>query len=477
MYNNAMRSWERAVSAETANLSAFLTVPRLPIWAPPTLCEVTGVPVTPVQPLPEPCGSLEDPQDGENVKLALSALSLPFRVTSVSYEGLFVSNELVSVDLEQVPPLFGVRGSVHTFEDNLFEMFDISMKLSNFVVLKFSCAGLHLSLKLYHTRYFQVFGLGDTVQPNGEPLLALAAAELVVRFIMSKLNELEGQRFSHVNQLKMMAMSAFHPGVSEVGMCFNVPALEPVLQAHVKTQPEMAVTRNDRNHSLVLRLGQKLGSQLFHGTGTTQLMGTRVPPEEVLSRLRALVVANPKIVMRTEKKRKRRAVAVHARAAPVQPVLPAPKPTKRRRKATPCTATPESALESALSDEALMAQLDVLMNTEATAQPTTAHLPSTCCSEDALPPTPPPDDACSLEDLLGVGDSHAAAVVPPSTVGSPVDLLEIMDLEEDEGLDARCPSDDESGGLGLFSFEAEQFSFEAAQSLTVSKSWSFDGLF
>jgi len=296
---------------------------------------------------------LPDPEVAHNLSLALQALSSPFGSLSVSFGGVFASMIPQSdLNLDRVAAAFGVPGSQHTFQNVSFELLS-SANPGNFAILKFTLLDLpKVTLKVYQRRDLQIYGLRDTILDEKQ-VTAHELAHIVSGFALSRLNEMLGSQFTHLHKLEMMAVFGSHPGVKDARLSFDLPVLQQLLSSAQK--PGQTVTRNERNHSVILSMGKKLGSQIFHGTGTIQLMGTRVPADQVLIQLRQLVTSHPEVLLPTEEKRKRRYTTTSRPALPkARASAPSSPPTKRRR-------TPSS-IDELLSDATLMAQLDSLIS-------------------------------------------------------------------------------------------------------------------
>eukprot|EP00294_Goniomonas_avonlea_P003246 CAMPEP_0114551748 /NCGR_PEP_ID=MMETSP0114-20121206/6766_1 /TAXON_ID=31324 /ORGANISM="Goniomonas sp, Strain m" /LENGTH=481 /DNA_ID=CAMNT_0001736597 /DNA_START=108 /DNA_END=1554 /DNA_ORIENTATION=+ len=255
------------------------------------------------------------------------ALSTNFTITSVSVEGTFATGP-GTLNLPAVVDCFGIVGSSHDLVDGSFvgvmevdgvvtQQKDNSKQLFNFIVIKFRFVtlSLNVSFKLYTTGYFQAFGFADTPKYSADRV-----ADLVLRWAAAKIND-QGRNpelLGFVAPLKTMALSAFHEGVSGSGLRFDIDALERAFTAVHKTNPDLVISRNHRNHSLVVRLGKKAGSQIFHGTGTIQLMGYREHPSHALARLRELAAEYPDIAIinvdgKLRKKRQRGQAAAACR--------------------------------------------------------------------------------------------------------------------------------------------------------------------
>mmetsp|Transcript_29675 Transcript_29675/g.64099 ORF Transcript_29675/g.64099 Transcript_29675/m.64099 type:complete len:394 (-) Transcript_29675:105-1286(-) len=242
--------------------------------------------------------------------LAAKALATPFRVTSVSYEGTFGAPVERHLDLSLVAAAFGDQGTSHEINDRIHGTLNGARvdvdglvdqqkskperKLVNFLVVKLRLLGLNVSIKLYTTRYFQLFGIADTPQ-----LLAQDLCHLVLRFVQDLLNGYQqtGPWLDSLVDLRTMALSAKHAGVSEQGLVFNMEALQAAFAERHQSNPCLEMKINHRNGSLVVRTETKGGSQMFHGTGTMQLFGMRTAPETTLDELRALVAAHPDVLM------------------------------------------------------------------------------------------------------------------------------------------------------------------------------------
>mmetsp|Transcript_25975 Transcript_25975/g.59876 ORF Transcript_25975/g.59876 Transcript_25975/m.59876 type:complete len:357 (-) Transcript_25975:285-1355(-) len=172
---------------------------------------------------------------------------------------------------------------------------------NNFVALKLAFLQQRVTIKLYLTRYFQIHGLSDQADQS-----AAKSAELLVRAVACKLSEPARSPFLPPDSLKVLALSAFHPGVSEHNLRFDLNALEAAIHVETFGDPEVSVKRNPRNHSLIVRWGPVSGSQLFHTTGTTQLMGVRASPARQLEALADLLTRHPHVVVPAAGKVRRR---------------------------------------------------------------------------------------------------------------------------------------------------------------------------
>jgi len=293
--------------------------------------------------------------------------------------------------------VFGQPGTVHEVSSSHFsadiEIDDVQLeasraqKTTNFILLKLKIMDMNVSVKIYHSRYVQLFGFKDTA------VEAENAALFVVGFLTSLINDGVTPPFDPPTGVTVMAISAFHVGVSELGMCFDLDVLERALRATAATQPNMTIRRNTRNHSLILRLGEKCGSQLFHGTGTLQLMGIREPPASFLAATKALLERHPDALLGSTKKRKKRHNMLTGASFPT-PTTNAPMesaPCKRARPASPCEHA--SPAEATLHD---------LLNMDNDAQ---------------------------LNDLVDQLVDHVGLSIPlpaPPLSQSPIDLLELM---------------------------------------------------
>mmetsp|Transcript_35424 Transcript_35424/g.82458 ORF Transcript_35424/g.82458 Transcript_35424/m.82458 type:complete len:304 (+) Transcript_35424:280-1191(+) len=172
----------------------------------------------------------------------------------------------------------------------------VAFQHSKFVVVKAQFDKIKVSFKIYLSTSMQLFGFKDTGR---------ASAEVYASSLVSYLTQSLQTRGLGItaDAAEVLAVSAFHVGVSECGYRFDVDALEAVLRSSVGAA---RITRNSRNNSVVIRHGPTSGSQIFHATGTMQLMGVRTSTEEYLAATRVLLAGNSHVLVAQDKKRKRR---------------------------------------------------------------------------------------------------------------------------------------------------------------------------
>jgi len=404
-----------------------------------------------------------------------AALACAFRHTSCSYEGIFGGRG--SLDLKAISGAFGVKGSLHEVTDNglglstILRIDDVDVHYAGrnekntitFVVVKAELMDLNVSIKLYHSRRFQLFGLADT------HFSARDGAGVLLRFVAARLNDFAAQTglnllLSDVDDLKEMAVSAVHDGVSECGLRFDIDALENALRKEQTRFTSMTISRNARNGALVVRWGDKIGAQMFYGTGTTQLMGVRGDTACFLERLRALVEGNADVVCEGKARKRKRGVVVRAeKAARVGGAAMADVSARRtdacRTEAcesngsVDLTAELSEALgcnlESSTTSEALGCNLESSTTSEALG----CNLESSTTSE-AL--------GCNLESSSASTDESASADESSASATSTLDAAMGAD-EDDEILDrwddvwgrltAASDGDDLTGGLALLGDE------------------------
>mmetsp|Transcript_59328 Transcript_59328/g.140078 ORF Transcript_59328/g.140078 Transcript_59328/m.140078 type:complete len:358 (+) Transcript_59328:176-1249(+) len=226
------------------------------------------------------------------------SLSSPFVKTSVSY-GVTLTGSARGL-LEATLAAIGPAGTPHSVpvagETSELLITDVTVQPNKFVIVKGALHGTNVSLKVYLTSYLQLFGLKDTAKATAD-----VHAAALISWIINLLNA-QGMSLA-ASTPSVLAMSAFHVGVSESGYRFDADALEAVLRT---VAPTAMISRNPRNNSVVVRHGPASGSQIFHATGTTQLMGVRSEPNEYMTALRLLIAANPHVLIPQDKKRKRR---------------------------------------------------------------------------------------------------------------------------------------------------------------------------
>mmetsp|Transcript_21988 Transcript_21988/g.51564 ORF Transcript_21988/g.51564 Transcript_21988/m.51564 type:complete len:427 (+) Transcript_21988:1002-2282(+) len=186
---------------------------------------------------------------------------------------------------------------------------------------------------MYRHRYFQLFGFAD-----GE-IAAEDAAAVVARFALRKINELRAPCLTGCTPLQSVSLSAIHDGVARYGLGFDLDVLHDALAA---ADPGLSCSRHSRNHSLIVNFGKGLGSQIYHATGTIQIMGVRSRPSQHAIALSDLLAANPAIVITPLKKRR---VRIHQPTARTKrhtlglsPTDGKPEPSsKKRGKPEPAT--------------------------------------------------------------------------------------------------------------------------------------------
>mmetsp|Transcript_36082 Transcript_36082/g.83740 ORF Transcript_36082/g.83740 Transcript_36082/m.83740 type:complete len:273 (-) Transcript_36082:216-1034(-) len=215
---------------------------------------------------------------------------------------------------------------VHVDESRL----DQGRRGTNFLVLKLKFLDMNVSAKIYTSRYVQLFGFKDTV------IEAEDAALFLLDLLLRVINMVAPDPFQAPAELDVMARSAFHIGVSELGMCFDLSVIEALLREVAATsQPSMEVNRNARNGSVIVRHAGE-GSQIFHSTGTLQLMGVRGRPAHFLEATRQLLLNHPEALIHATRKRKKRANMLTGTCNVATPVPPTPclvlqQPPKRSR--------------------------------------------------------------------------------------------------------------------------------------------------
>mmetsp|Transcript_15859 Transcript_15859/g.37507 ORF Transcript_15859/g.37507 Transcript_15859/m.37507 type:complete len:317 (+) Transcript_15859:536-1486(+) len=235
--------------------------------------------------------------------------------------------------------------------------------------------------------------------------------------------------------LRVMSLSAFHEGVSEHGLQFDVDALE---KAYLAEHPELELKRNQRNNSLVVRLGPKLGSQIFYTTGTTQLMGVRGDPNLHLTTLRRLLALHPAAVVVNTLGRKRRRGRAPATVQLGAPTASAP---KRRRAGVSRLAAKRPAAASVASSVVLARQPQQVLGSSSESDSSLTLSPSESLSDsddsslwfgDAGPEEL--DALCAAVFAFasapdaGAGHNYAAVGGAAAAGANDFDLLSALDL-------------------------------------------------
>mmetsp|Transcript_34914 Transcript_34914/g.81530 ORF Transcript_34914/g.81530 Transcript_34914/m.81530 type:complete len:250 (+) Transcript_34914:495-1244(+) len=126
-----------------------------------------------------------------------------------------------------------------------------------------------------------------------------------------------------VDSVRVLSRSAFHAGVADLGLCLDLDQLQTVLSSLC---PTATFSRSLRNKSLVMRNGSVVGAQIFHGTGTTQLMGARSEPAWHLELFRKALLDFSGVVLLSQNRRRRRRAPKPA-LQPQQPVAMLPQPS------------------------------------------------------------------------------------------------------------------------------------------------------
>jgi len=298
-----------------------------------------------------------------------TALETPFAVTSVSYAGTFGLGADARLELQRVACAFGLAGSRHSLLENggeieIIESSVVDSGRRNHAQLNFLVAKLRVSfpetlsanitVKLYQHNYFQIFGLSD-----GAAGAAEVVAQRVLHFVASRIMT-TGPLVSVPAALDILALSAFHDGVMKAGYSFDNSSLEAAF-----AQEGLTASRNPRNGCLVVRLGTKQGSILFHSTGNLQLMGLRHHPDAVRLKIMDILRRNTNclvpILTPPRKKRTRKDAPKTSKRSRVVTPMPSP-PTDN---ATATTATSPSSKEE--NDRALT-ELTTLFDLEPFAQ-------------------------------------------------------------------------------------------------------------
>lgn len=249
------------------------------------------------------------------LKHHLEALSVPFRATGVSIESRILladGSPLLNLSFSIVQFLFGETGSIHDIVDGLFSstfrIENISEQQkksgSNFILIKGSLLMTNVTAKIYHTGYVQLYGLCDRISLTSDEM-----GHVLMGFLSEKLSQ--KYDVTGYSELRVISLSAFHPGVSEDNACFDLEAMERVM---AKSFPEMSLSHNGRNKSLIVRKGDKAGSMQIYSTGTFQLMGVKEDPQSYLDLMVAIVTASPEVLVAGSKKRKQRANTVSVSA-------------------------------------------------------------------------------------------------------------------------------------------------------------------
>lgn len=235
------------------------------------------------------------------------ALSSKFKTTGVSYEGNFTALSTEPLSLSSISAIFGAVGCAHTYVDSTFSVTVVveeivaqhkdqkNLDLLNYIVVKLNMFDNNITFKIYRNRYFQLFGIADT-----EVFSASTMLEWIIRFLISKLNEQSRVVGPPSSPPVLLALSANHRGISENGMRFNLEEVERAFSDIHKGNPHFKITKNARNNSLVVHIGKKAGSQIYHGSGTVQLLGFRSPPETALEALRVMISEWPECVIASQ---------------------------------------------------------------------------------------------------------------------------------------------------------------------------------
>lgn len=242
-------------------------------------------------------------------------LSVPFRVTGVTTESrILLSNgsPLMNVPFSAVRNVFGDSGSIHDVKEGqfstTFKIEDITEQQkktgSNFIVIKGIFLSTNVTAKIYHTGYVQLYGLCDrpnlTSDEMGHVLMGFLSMTLSGKFDISG-----------YSALKVISLSAFHPGVSEDNVSFDLGAMEKAL---ARSYPKMTLSHNARNKSVVVRKGEKSGSMQVYSTGTFQLLGVKEDPQVYLDLMVKTIAENPEVIQAGSRKRKQRASTVSVSA-------------------------------------------------------------------------------------------------------------------------------------------------------------------
>jgi len=261
------------------------------------------VDLVPVGLVPDsPKGTPPPPAPAPRIESVHESLSSPFVKTSISYSVTITCADITAARLHdaavaafQPNTVVVLRVSDDVSVD--LRITDVTVQHKKFMIVKAQTTTGNISFKVYFSSLLQLFGLKDT---QVAPAESYAAA--LIAWVVDSLNY--HSRLTIVAEPPdILAMSAFHVAVSECGYRFDTDALESILGTAF---PTAKVKRNTSNNSVLLNHTKTSGTQIFHSTGTTQLMGVRSEPDEYLAALRLLIAANPHVLIPQDKKRKRR---------------------------------------------------------------------------------------------------------------------------------------------------------------------------
>lgn len=147
----------------------------------------------------------------------------------------------------------------------------------NFVVVNMKVEAKNITVKLYRTRYFQLYGLRDIETASGT-LTAQACAQAAISMLVDAMQP-NHPTLSAPAEAEMVvnSISATHQGITCLAMAkagkweVNLD----VLADKLKEISGVEVTRNSRNHAVVVSMVGRKGSWTFHRTGRVQVMGAK----------------------------------------------------------------------------------------------------------------------------------------------------------------------------------------------------------